>query len=104
MLLSTKRAWYETHGGEHEEGVERFLEELSTAKGKNNKVRLFTTPVAMGTALRPWASFRERKLQKLVYRLSEILRLEKLERRHMLEQGWGSFVEIRNFGSQGVGV
>ena len=103
MLLSTKRAWYETHDGEHEEGVGRFLKELSWAKGKN-KVRLFKTPVAKGTALRPWASFRERKLQKLVYRLSEILRLEKLERRHMPEQGWGSFVEFRNFGSQGVGV
>ena len=80
VLLSCKTAWYaEQHDSEHE--VPR-LDGRVVAK---NRVNLYRTPVAKGTRRQPWASFRKRKLQKLAHRLSELVRLEQLGRRHLPE-------------------
>ena len=74
MGVTKRRVWI----------VDEQLQLLARAKGKN-KLRMFKTPVAKGTALQPWSSFRERKLRKLAYRLSELRRLGQLGRRHMPE-------------------
>ena len=42
---------------------------------------LLRTPVAKGTKLRPWATFRERKLQELVHRLAELVRPSSMVRK-----------------------
>ena len=65
-----KTAWVREHG----DASQRDLPDGRSVLPKNG-VKLYRTPVCKGTRLQPGVTFRERKLQKLAHRLSEMLRL-----------------------------